>query len=261
MIWNITTVERTGSTNADLAARAHGGALEPGDVLIAGEQMAGRGRLERVWSSPAGSSLALSAALALPAEPTRWPILPLAVGLATATAVTTWGIDARLKWPNDVLVEEKKLAGILVETRAVPSSTPNSQVKYLAIAGIGLNLSQTVADLPIPRATSLALAGATGITPREAADAVLGALGETMERWRAEGDAAVLEPYRRLCSTLGRVVDVTVPSAGGVETITGRAVAIGDDGRLGLDIAATNVPGDAVRWFGSGEIEHVRAAR
>src|SRR5882724_9521826 len=112
----IEIVRQTGSTNTDLLARAASGAAE-GLVLVAEEQTAGRGRLGRPWETPPGTALALSVLLrpaGVPAARHGW--LPLIAGISVAAATrAVSGVDARLKWPNDVLIGDGKLAGILAE--------------------------------------------------------------------------------------------------------------------------------------------------
>ncbi|MFW6091869.1 MAG: biotin--[acetyl-CoA-carboxylase] ligase, partial [Actinomycetota bacterium] len=118
-------VASTGSTNADVAAAAAAGEAE-GYVLVADRQIAGRGRLGRPWSSPAGSSLSVSCLLRPPPTvgPGHWSWLPLLVGVAAVEAVRdAAGVEPRLKWPNDVLLDGAKLAGILVE-RVEGTGTP-----------------------------------------------------------------------------------------------------------------------------------------
>ena len=138
-LWReITVVETTGSTNADLAARAAQGAPE-GTVLAAEEQLAGRGRMGRQWVSPARSAVMVSVLLRPAAiAPAQRGWLPLLAGVAAATAVRqSAGVPAVLKWPNDLLVGERKLAGILAE-----------QSGDAVVVGLGLNVSATEAELP-----------------------------------------------------------------------------------------------------------------
>ena len=142
-LWReITVVGTTGSTNADLAVRAAQGAPE-GTVLAAEEQLAGRGRMGRQWVSPARSAVMVSVLLRPAAiAPARRGWLPLLAGVAAATAVRqSAGVPAVLKWPNDVLVGERKLAGILAE-----------QSGDAVVVGLGLNVSATEAGAPGHRA-------------------------------------------------------------------------------------------------------------
>ncbi|MCE3263975.1 MAG: biotin--[acetyl-CoA-carboxylase] ligase [Pseudoduganella sp.] len=134
-------VEETGSTNADLLARVPslaapaGGATLRGPLLrVAEHQSAGRGRAGRSWLSAPGASLTFSLAWPFRAPLQRMVGLPLAVGVAVAETLAGLGVPVQLKWPNDVLKDGAKLAGILVETQAAPDGT------IWAVVGCGMNL-------------------------------------------------------------------------------------------------------------------------
>jgi BirA family biotin operon repressor/biotin-[acetyl-CoA-carboxylase] ligase len=245
-------VPSTGSTNADLLARAADDPGSPeGQVLVAEEQTAGRGRLGRSWSSVPGASLTFSVLLrpaAVPAARRGW--LTLLAGVAVASAVrSAAGVDAVLKWPNDVLAGDRKLAGILAE-----QSPDGSAV----VIGTGLNVAAAPGELPVSAAglapTSLRAEGAT--VSRE--DLLLGLL-DRLEHWyvafRADPDperSGLLDAYRALCETLGRTVRVELP-AGGV--VTGVARDIDAEGRL----LVADGPGDSVTPVSAGDVVHVRA--
>ncbi|MDQ6641429.1 MAG: biotin--[acetyl-CoA-carboxylase] ligase [Actinomycetota bacterium] len=238
--WRLEFLASAGSTNAVAARRA-----EPGLVMVTDHQTAGRGRLDRGWETPAGLALTFSAVVDPGVPDARWPWLPLLAGLAVADAVRrTTGVEATLKWPNDVLVEDRKLAGILVE-RVAPYGTP------VAVIGIGLNVHQ--AELPVENATSLALEG----SPADRADvleAVLGRLAAELADWRAAGGDPVRlrAAYEGLCSTIGRAVTVQLP---GEQTVSGRADTVDELGRLVvLDAEGERVP------VGAGDVVHVRPA-
>jgi BirA family biotin operon repressor/biotin-[acetyl-CoA-carboxylase] ligase len=244
--WRIRTVDVTGSTNADMAALARSGEPE-GAVLVAGQQTAGRGRLGRSWESPPGSSLSVSVLLRPSDVPAaRWPWLPLLTGVAVAGAVrAAAGVEAVLKWPNDVLVASAKLGGILVER----VDTSNGAA---AVVGIGLNVGQSAEQLPAG-ATSLALHG-VAVTREDVLDAVLRHLRNEYVAWRsAGGDATggLRAAYRELCDTVGRDVEVLLP---GAPALHGKAVDVDVDGRLVLA-----VDGDQV-VLSAGEVVHVRSA-
>src|SRR5947199_1204768 len=159
-LWReIEVIEGTGSTNADLLARALRGEPE-GAVLAAEEQRAGRGRMGRTWTAPPRAALTFSMLLRPAVPPARRGWLPLLAGVAVATAVTqVTGVRTGLKWPNDLLTADAKLAGILAEASG-----------HAVVVGIGLNVSTEPAELShlqaatrpgaLP-ATSLAAAGAT----------------------------------------------------------------------------------------------------
>ncbi|MET9591104.1 biotin--[acetyl-CoA-carboxylase] ligase [Streptomyces sp. NPDC006516] len=233
-LWSsLDVVEATGSTNSDLAARAAGGGLAEGTVLVAEEQTAGRGRLDRSWSAPPRSGLFFSVHLTpghVPAE--RWGWLPLLAGVAAATALAqSAGVDMALKWPNDLLVtiagEERKTGGILAE-RAGEG----------VVIGIGLNVSLRAAELPAPHAGSLGLAGAVSTDRDTLLRAVLRSLEQWYGQWRdADGDAAgcgLQAAYAAGCATLDRTVRAELP---GDRSVVGEAVAIDGDGRLVLATA------------------------
>ncbi|MFJ2443229.1 MULTISPECIES: biotin--[acetyl-CoA-carboxylase] ligase [unclassified Streptomyces] len=244
-------VTATGSTNSDLAARAAAGVAE-GAVLVAEEQTAGRGRLDRSWTAPARSGLFFSVLLrpAVPAERLGW--LPLLTGVAVATGLArAAGVDTALKWPNDLLVtvdgEERKAGGILAE-RAGDDAV---------VVGVGLNVSLREDELPVPTAGSLALAGAVSLDR----DTLLRAVLRSLERWygdwrAADGDPAlsgIQEAYAAGCATLGRPVRAQLP---GDRELLGEAVAVDGDGRLVLRTAAGErhavSAGDVVHLRGTG---------
>ncbi|WP_431043995.1 biotin--[acetyl-CoA-carboxylase] ligase [Streptomyces sp. P1-3] len=251
-LWtSVEVVGSTGSTNTDLVARAQGGAPE-GAVLVAEEQTAGRGRLDRAWTAPARSGLFFSM-LFRPGErvpAARWGWLPLLAGVATAAALArAAGVDTALKWPNDLLLtvagEERKSGGILAE-----------RTGDAVVVGIGLNVSLRTEELPVPAAGSLALAGATTTDRDPVLRAVLRSIEQWYEKWRAaDGDPAasgLQEAYAAGCATLGRRVRAELP---GGRSAVGEAVAVDGDGRLVLAMA-----GGVQGVVAAGDIVHLRAA-
>ncbi|MEU5717953.1 biotin--[acetyl-CoA-carboxylase] ligase [Streptomyces sp. NPDC020403] len=251
-LWSsLDVVERTGSTNSDLAARVSGPGAAEGAVLVAEEQTEGRGRLDRRWSAPPRSGLFFSVRLTpleVPVE--RWGWLPLLAGVGAATGLArSAGVDLALKWPNDLLVTvgdtERKTGGILAE-RAGDG----------VVIGIGVNVSLRAAELPAPHAGSLALAGAVSTDRETLLRAVLRSLEQWYGRWReAKGDAAecgLQAAYAAGCATLDRTVRAELP---GDRTLVGEAVAIDGDGRL---VLAT---GDGLQEpVSAGDIVHLRGA-
>ncbi|MBJ6640074.1 biotin--[acetyl-CoA-carboxylase] ligase [Streptomyces sp. DHE7-1] len=252
-LWSeVEVVRRTGSTNSDLVARAAAGRAGEGAVLVAEEQTAGRGRLDRQWTAPPRSGLFFSVLLK-PAEVpvARWGWLPLLTGVAVATGLSrAAGVDTALKWPNDLLVtvggEERKTGGILAE-RAGDDGV---------VIGVGINVSLRAHELPVPQAGSLALAGAVGTDRDPLLRGVLRSLEDWYGRWRsAGGDPAVSglqETYAAGCATLGRTVRAELP---GDRSVVGEAIAVDGDGRL---VIATEA---GVREpVGAGDIVHLRPA-
>ncbi|SMF13387.1 biotin--[acetyl-CoA-carboxylase] ligase [Streptomyces sp. Amel2xC10] len=252
-LWSdVRVVQRTGSTNSDLAALAVKGEAAEGAVLIAEEQTAGRGRLDRRWTAPPRSGLFFSVLLR-PAEVpvARWGWLTLLTGVAVASGLArAAGVDTALKWPNDLLVtvggEERKAGGILAERAGEDG----------VVVGVGINVTLRADELPVPQAGSLALAGAAGTDRDPLLRAVLRSLEEWYGRWReADGDPAaggLQEAYAAGCATLGRSVRAELP---GGRALVGEAVAVDGDGRLVIATA------DGVREpVGAGDVVHLRPA-
>ncbi|MET9773040.1 biotin--[acetyl-CoA-carboxylase] ligase [Streptomyces sp. NPDC006367] len=252
-LWRqVDVVQRTGSTNSDLVARAAGGKADEGTVLVAEEQTAARGRLDRQWSAPARSGLFFSVLLR-PAEVpvARWGWLPLLTGVAVATGLSrAAGVDTALKWPNDLLVtvggEERKAGGILAERAGEDG----------VVIGVGVNVTLRADELPVARAGSLALADAVSTDRDPLLRGMLRSLEDWYGRWRsAGGDPAVSglqEAYAAGCATLGRMVRAELP---GDRALVGEAVAVDGDGRLVLATEAGTR--EAV---GAGDIVHLRLA-
>ncbi|MCO6004778.1 biotin--[acetyl-CoA-carboxylase] ligase [Actinoallomurus purpureus] len=253
-LWReIRVVAETGSTNADLAALARSGADE-GLVLVAEAQTAGRGRLDRAWTAPPRSGLAFSVLLRPEVPLARLGWLPLMAGVAVVSALrgfaevegaTRGGMaDAALKWPNDVMIRGRKLAGILAE-----------RAGDAVVLGVGLNVSLRADELPVPTATSLALEDA----PADRDPVLRAILRELDVRYAALGREGAEEPLRRsykeLCATLGRQVRVELPGGapggpGGV--LTGEAVDVDETGRLVVRAA------DREYALSAGDVVHVR---
>jgi BirA family transcriptional regulator, biotin operon repressor / biotin---[acetyl-CoA-carboxylase] ligase len=239
-------VETTGSTNADLLARHAAGEDIAGAVLLAEDQRAGRGRNGRSWSAPPRSQIALS--IGVSAEgvpPSAWGWLPLLTGVALVDAIReTTGIEAGVKWPNDILVGTGKLAGILAEVAA-----PDSVI----VVGLGLNVTLTPAEAPDPRATSLQMLGASMLDRDVLAVAILRHLSTRIQRWQSlhGPDPALVADYHRSSLTVGSRVRAVLP---GDREIIGTATQVDDVGRLLIDTDTEVVTVSA------GDITHLRAA-
>jgi BirA family biotin operon repressor/biotin-[acetyl-CoA-carboxylase] ligase len=250
-LWQkVDLVAETGSTNADLAARARQGEV-PGTVLITGYQSAGRGRQGRTWTAPPGSGIAMSI-LVRPngIDPSRWTWLSLLAGLAVADGVRRAAdLPAVLKWPNDVLLHARKFCGILSE-RVDTAQGP------ACVVGIGINVSLAERQLPVPSATSLAIAARElgGVPPSRTAviATVLAAFELLYGRWEAQAgrDASLAASYIERCDTIGRQVRVLLSAERSVEGIADR---IDEDGRL---VVRTN-SGSAV--YGAGDVVHLQS--
>lgn len=243
---SLDVVETTGSTNADLLARQAAGEDIAGAVLLAEAQSAGRGRNGRSWTAPPRSQIALS--IGVSAEgvpPSAWGWLPLLTGVALVDAIReTTGLQAGVKWPNDVLVGTGKLAGILAE---VASPDP------VIVVGLGVNVTLTPEEAPDPRATSLQMLGASMLDRDVLATAILRQLVTRIQRWQhAHGpDSALVKDYRRTSSTLGSRVRAILP---GDREIIGTATQVDEIGRLLIDTDTEVVTVSA------GDITHLRPA-
>lgn len=259
-------VEKTGSTNTDLMQATN---VADGTVLLADEQLSGKGRLGRTWTAPAGSQVIFSVLL-LPESLEHLGTLPLAAGLAVTDSIE----GSVLKWPNDVHIDGNKLCGILAEAgpvgqafkaapkteltkvevgkaevnkaevnkaevnKAVGGAAPSARV----VVGMGINVTLTREELPIEKATSLALEGRD--TDRtELAITVLKNLRRRIVQWENQ-DPQLLHDYRAVCSSLGQEVRLETPSG----DVTGHVDEIGEDGRIMV----------AGEYYSAGDVTHLR---
>jgi BirA family biotin operon repressor/biotin-[acetyl-CoA-carboxylase] ligase len=218
-------------------------------VVLTDHQTGGRGRLGRGWQVPDRAAISMSVTVPV-AGPEELPWVPLLAGVAlsraivaTATAVGS-PLTARLKWPNDVLIAEagdRKVSGILCEY--VPAGrTPT------VVIGTGINVDQTQAELPVPTATSLALAGAP-VSREDLVVAYLGELGRLFAPEATGEREAGTAAYRSLCATVGQHVRIHLP---GGATVDGDATGIGE----GAELLVSTAEGE--RAFAAGDVVHVR---
>ena len=222
--WTVRHVVETGSTNADLLAAVESGEATDRTVLVADHQRAGRGRLDRRWDAPAGANLLVSFLFTdvpdIPSELTQ------RVGLAALDAArrSTSGATVALKWPNDLLLDDRKLAGVLAQ---------RSPTTGAVVVGLGLNVGW---------APDGAARLGDDVTPARVLRDVLAAFDEL-------GDD-IAERYRRDLATIGTDVRVELPDGNALE---GRATGVDDAGRLIV------VGGDGgVRHLDVGDVVHAR---
>ena len=245
--WTVEVLDRAPSTNAVVADRARSGNPE-GLVVVAEHQTAGRGRLDRTWETPERAALTFSVLLRPEVPDRSWPWLPLLAGLAVADGVVAaGGPPCELKWPNDLMYDGLKLAGLLVERVDTPAGPA-------AVLGIGLNVTTLRHELPVDTATSLLLAGMLTADRTRLLEEVLQALDGRYRAWRgAGGDAGcgLAQEYERRCDTVGRRVQVRLPTG---EPIEGTAAGIGPGGALLVDTAAGLVE------LNAGDVVHVRSS-
>jgi BirA family biotin operon repressor/biotin-[acetyl-CoA-carboxylase] ligase len=234
------------STNDEAHRLAEAGALH-GEVVVAEEQSKGRGRKGRVWLAPKGLGLTMSVILRPSLPPQRAPELTIVAAVAVCEAARELGAEqARIKWPNDLECNGRKLAGLLTELRA-----EGDRIRHVVL-GIGLNVSLEAGDLPEElrdRATSLLIE--TGV--KTARPLVCASLLEHLENWlnlhETEGFAAVSERWRELSSTLGRRVRVEAEA----NSFEGEAVDLDADGALLVRDSS-----GSVRRVVAADLEHLR---
>jgi len=233
--WDVHYVERMASTNSDLLARARQGA-PAGTVLRAGHQTAGRGRLGRTWLAPPGSSLLAS--ILLEAEPVPFVVVAR-VALAAGDACRDLaGVAPDLKWPNDLLIGERKLAGVLAEA---DGGSP------VVVVGVGCNVTEVE---PVPkdlRGQVVALSSVTATVPTPAD--LLDRLLERLDGWLTRSPGEVLAAYRERCATIGAAVRVHLPQ----RILEGTATGITPSGELEVH------DGSATVLVRAGDVVHVRA--
>ncbi len=238
-------VEQTGSTNADLLARAASGEDVAGAVLIAEHQTAGRGRHGRSWSATPRAQITMSVGVSIVDVPVAgWGWLPLAAGVAVVDTVSPLldvaGFDVGLKWPNDVVAGGGKLAGILAEV-----------ARPVVVIGLGLNVTQAPDEIGDPGATSLLDLGVTAPDRGRLVSGLLRELGRRIVAWRfARGaDWGLAADYRARSLTIGARVRAQLP--GGKEVV-GTASAIDDHGRLCIEAEGQTVV------ISAGDVVHLR---
>lgn len=240
MVWRVEHFEEIDSTNTYLKQLVTDDLAE-GHVVLADFQRAGRGRLDRQWVSPPRASLLCSVLLRPPLDADQLQLVVAAVALSARTAIERLsGLRAQLKWPNDLVVGDRKLAGLLAEVIETGRG-------FAVVVGLGVNLAfDGPEDVP---ATSVRRETGLTIVPRALLDILLEELEGRRERLASdEGRAAVRGEYERALSTIGSLVRVEQQHA----TFVGCAVGVDDEGRL-----LVVVEGET-RTFGVGDVVHVR---
>jgi len=211
------TVESTNDAVVSVLSNSSGALFA---VSTADEQTAGRGRLDRTWSSPFGAGVAMSLAFSADSLPHALTLIPLHFGVIVADVLADLGADVQLKWPNDIVIFEGdgtmgKIGGILCQ-----------KIGPTVVVGIGLNVSLTHEELPTPQATSLGIAGFR--VSRE--EFIAGVISRGYELLvDSNHNTSWLADYERLCSTLNRNVEVQQ-----ADGITFSACATGVDSAGGL---------------------------
>ena len=216
-------LKTTTSTNDHAAMLARQGAPD-GTLVIADEQTAGRGRRGRVWLAPPRSSLLCSLILRPHLTPNQAPRLTMLAAVAAVCAIRALGLPATIKWPNDVMVNERKVGGILTET-----AIEGDHLEY-AIVGIGLNVNIKATDLASisPQATSLMVESGRRLSRQRILRLLLAEFGLRYQGMGRDGGLAVFEEWQTLMSTIGRQVTVFL----GEESVSGLVEGVDADGAL-----------------------------
>lgn len=236
----VRVLDSIGSTNDYVATLARAGERE-GLVVVAEHQFLGRGRLDRRWVAPPRAGLTFSVLLRPEVPAAQRPWLPLLLAAVTAEAVASrCDLDVMLKWPNDLLVGGRKVAGVLAETTG-----------DAVVVGFGLNVSTRPHELPRDDATSLAIETRGPVDRGPVLLALLRAMGPAYVDWLAGADARAR--YLARCDTVGRAVRVELP---GGATLDGEATDVDATGRL----VVTSPDGTATA-VSAGDVVHVRPAQ
>jgi BirA family biotin operon repressor/biotin-[acetyl-CoA-carboxylase] ligase len=248
--------QRVASTNHEAVALAQAGA-EHGTLVVADAQTAGRGRMARTWFSPPGLNIYASLVIRIPIEAARLPAwlswLPLMAALAAAEAIEAMkpaGIG--VKWPNDLLIGDRKVGGILCE-----SATASGIGPYQVI-GIGINVNGARREFPDDlRDTATTLQEETGgDTDRNRLIAQwLYELESCLDDFLARGSMGIAQAYRRRCATIGKTVKAVLADG---DACIGLAAGIGEDGSLTINERSSANSAGAVRQVRAADIIHVR---
>lgn len=250
-------LESTDSTNVDAVALAESGSPE-WTVVVANYQRSGRGRLDRHWTAEPGQALLFSVILRpgnnIAVEALSW--VPLIAGIAVVQSIQAMAVPASLKWPNDVVIEgalahevagPRKIAGILCERTGSG-----------VVVGIGVNITTTQPELPVPAATSLAIEGVVDVDRAQfLADVIVNLRTLWTKFALANGNplsAGLLDRYRQECTTLGKQVQVQMSAN---DYLVGTAIDVDREGRLQLKLDETG----QVLTISAGDVVHLRANR
>lgn len=228
--WRVSVVDLTASTQDDLMKKITAGDSRNGEVIVANFQSAGRGRLDRTFSAPASTALLFSLYLIPERSRENWGFIPLLAGLSVARTLSEVGEKISIKWPNDLLIGEKKVAGII--------STLHGQG---VIVGIGLNVSMTSEELPVPNATSLQLEGFTTLDRNQLIAMILESLEEDFAGW--DQGSSFRKQYLAYSSTIGSNVQIELPDGVNLQS---KAVSIDELGQLQLEDGQSIFVGDVI---------------
>ena len=228
--WRVSVLDLTTSTQDDLIKKISSGDALNGDVIVANFQSAGRGRLDRTFLAPASTALLFSIYLTPQRAKKEWGFLPLLVGLSISETLNEFNPVLSVKWPNDLLINERKLGGII--SRAEGDGV---------VVGIGINVSMRREELPIPTATSLGLEGFSNLDRNHLISLILSAIESDFTQWDL-GNSFVAR-YQGLSASIGSDLRIELP--GGKE-IQSKALSVDELGRLHLEDGQIVSVGDVI---------------
>jgi BirA family biotin operon repressor/biotin-[acetyl-CoA-carboxylase] ligase len=229
--WRVSVADLTTSTQVDLAELVKSNSAKTGDVIATNFQTAGRGRLDRTFEAAPGSALLFSFFIKPKRVRSDWGFITHLAALSMQEVISQENpSQVKLKWPNDILIKEKKVAGLLAQ------ATDDG-----VIIGIGINVAMTAEELPVDTATSLAITCSNKLDRNLILGEFLNRFEVNFEAW--DNGADFIDNYSAVCATLGRQVQVEV---GGRENRTGKALTINKIGALMLDDGFEVNVGDVV---------------
>jgi BirA family biotin operon repressor/biotin-[acetyl-CoA-carboxylase] ligase len=230
--WRVSVVEVTGSTQDDLFQLASNNTALPKTILVSEYQSNGRGRLDRTFTAAPHSALTFSFYIEPTVDKEEWSFLTLLAGVSVHEALQKLdpAIKVGVKWPNDLLINGKKFAGMIAQA-----------TKKGVVIGIGINVGMSEAELPVENATSLALEGFAVLNRNEILATIINHIEINFQMW--ELGNSFLSQYRAASVTLGNEVEVTLP---GGEVLHSTAIDISDSGGLMLANGQEVTVGDVV---------------
>jgi BirA family transcriptional regulator, biotin operon repressor / biotin---[acetyl-CoA-carboxylase] ligase len=230
--WRVSVVDVTESTQADILQLVSSNQALSKQVIVSEYQSAGRGRLDRSFEATPMSALTFSIYVEPKADKSEWPFLTLLAALSVREAIASLDSSTRIdiKWPNDLLIKEKKCAGIIAQATD----------KGVAI-GIGLNVGMNESELPVPTATSLAIESCSELDRNVILGSILNHFEVNLQIWEL-GKSFIAE-YKEASATIGADVEVSLP---GGEVIRSKATGVNDAGELLLESGEAVTVGDVV---------------
>jgi len=216
--WRVMVVELTRTTQGDLVQLVRDGKAKVGEVIVAEYQTAGRGRLDRSFEADKGTALLFSFYIQSQRNRDDWGWIPLIAGYSVAKSLQSF--NAVVKWPNDVLINGKKVSGLIAEV-----------VGEGVVIGIGVNVGMEKNQLPVDTATSLLVEGGKEFTRNELICDILEEFQEQFFQWD-QGIDEIQPLYRQLSATIGTLVRVEYP---GGASQHGTAAGVSETGALILD--------------------------